>query len=120
MEAMARDLWTDERLDDLNVRVDRGFEAVDREFIALRTETRTEFAALRAEMQAEFAAVRAEMKAEFQAVRAEMRSEFAAIRGEMSRMRESIDGMQRMMLQLFIPQTVAIIFGFAGLILTRI
>jgi tetrahydromethanopterin S-methyltransferase subunit G len=29
---MARDSWTDERLDDLNAKVDHGFEAVDRRF----------------------------------------------------------------------------------------
>ena len=31
MEAM-RSTWTDERLDDLNLRVDRGFDRVDRRF----------------------------------------------------------------------------------------
>lgn len=29
---MARDSWTDARLDDLNTKVDRGFEAVDQRF----------------------------------------------------------------------------------------
>lgn len=105
---VAREQWTDARLDELNVRVDRGFEAVQREFIAIRTEMRTELAAVREEMRIEFAAVRTEM-----------RTEFAALRGEMSQMREGIDGMQRMLLQLFIPQTTAIVFGFAGLILTQ-
>ena len=32
MAIMARDSWTDERLDDLNLRVDRGFEQVDKRF----------------------------------------------------------------------------------------
>ena len=29
---MARETWTDERMDDLNAKVDRGFERVDRRF----------------------------------------------------------------------------------------
>jgi hypothetical protein len=30
-----KDAWTDERLDDLNTKVDRGFESVDRRFEAV-------------------------------------------------------------------------------------
>lgn len=101
MEAMARDLWTDERLDDLNVRVDRGFDVVQREFIALRTETRAEFAAVRSEMKIEFASARGEI---------------ATARNELS---SQIATSQRLLLQLFIPQTIAMTLGFAGLILTR-
>jgi hypothetical protein len=52
MAVMARDIWTDERLDDLNHRVDGGFN-----------EMREEFRALRAEMQGEFREMRAEMAA---------------------------------------------------------
>jgi hypothetical protein len=51
MEAV-RDTWTDERLDDLNHRVDGGFKEVVNEFRALRLEMRTEFAAVRAEAAA--------------------------------------------------------------------
>ena len=51
MEAV-RDAWTDERLDDLNLRVEKGFERVDRELLALRVEMRTEFTALRSEIAA--------------------------------------------------------------------
>jgi len=32
MAVMARDSWTDARLDDLNAKVDRGFEQVDKRF----------------------------------------------------------------------------------------
>lgn len=38
-----RETWTDERLDDLNHRVDVGFREVGEEFRALRLEMRTEF-----------------------------------------------------------------------------
>jgi hypothetical protein len=41
MEAM-REAWTDERLDDLTRRMDRGFDRVDRDIRELRTELKTE------------------------------------------------------------------------------
>jgi len=46
MAVMAREAWTDERLDDLNARVDQGF-----------TEIRVEFRAMRSEMAANHRAV---------------------------------------------------------------
>jgi hypothetical protein len=52
MAVMAKEAWTDERLDDLNQRVDEGFK-----------ETREEFRAVRSEMKSEFQAVRAEIGA---------------------------------------------------------
>ncbi|HKF83356.1 MAG TPA: hypothetical protein VKB23_10405 [Solirubrobacterales bacterium] len=36
MEAMAREAWTDERLDDLNQRVSEGFQRVDADIRDLR------------------------------------------------------------------------------------
>jgi hypothetical protein len=51
MEAV-RDAWTDERLDDLNHRVDEGFKKMREEFRAIRQESKTEFAAVRTEMAA--------------------------------------------------------------------
>ncbi len=53
MEAV-REKWTDERLDDLNAKVDRGFERIDADLRAFRVEARTEFVALRGEMKAGF------------------------------------------------------------------
>jgi hypothetical protein len=38
MAVMAREAWTDERLDDLNKRVDDGFSGMREEFRALRAE----------------------------------------------------------------------------------
>jgi hypothetical protein len=52
MAVMARETWTDHRLDDLNKKVDDGFN-----------EMRTEFRALRGEMAGEFQAVRGEVAA---------------------------------------------------------
>ena len=51
MAVMAREAWTDERLDDLNLRVDDGFKEMREEFRALRGEMREEFRALRGELR---------------------------------------------------------------------
>jgi hypothetical protein len=56
MAVMAREAWTDERLDDLNARV----ESIDRRMEAGFKEMREEFRAVRGEMKSEFQAVRAE------------------------------------------------------------
>jgi len=53
MEAM-RESWTDKRLDDLNEKVDRGFDRLDADISGLRLETRTEFQTMRGEMKAGF------------------------------------------------------------------
>lgn len=53
MDSM-RESWTDKRLDDLNHRVDTGFERIDADLRGLRVETRTEFGALRGEMKSGF------------------------------------------------------------------
>ncbi|HEX2392934.1 MAG TPA: hypothetical protein VHI77_08450 [Solirubrobacterales bacterium] len=86
---MARDSWTDDRLDDLNHRVDEGF-----------TETRTEFRSLRSEMQEEFRAVRSEMQEEFRAVRSEMAA------------------MHRTLVQAIVGGLAVTLVGFAGTIAT--
>jgi hypothetical protein len=106
MEAM-REAWTDERLDDLNHRVDNGFKEVSREFQALRLEMRTEFAAVRGEMATEFGSVRGEIAG----LRAEMATEFAAVRGEMG-------AMNRTMIQVGAGFMVTMFVGFAATIAT--
>jgi hypothetical protein len=63
MVVMARDEWTDQRLDDLNHRVDEGFKEMRTEFRAVRSEMKSESQALRSELQTEFQALRSEMGA---------------------------------------------------------
>jgi len=46
MAVMAREVWTDERLDDLNKRVDEGFKETREEFRAVRAELGGQIAAL--------------------------------------------------------------------------
>ena len=57
MAVMAREVWTDERLDDLNARVGRLENRIDVGF----AEMRTEFAAVRTEMKEEFRAIRTDL-----------------------------------------------------------
>jgi hypothetical protein len=95
MEAV-RDAWTDPRLDDLNHRVDRGFEEVGREFQAVRLEMRTEFAA----------------------VRSEMATEFGSVRGEIVGLRGEIAAMNRTLIQVGAGFMVTIFVGFAATIAT--
>jgi hypothetical protein len=47
---MQRETWTDERLDDLSRRMDRGFDRVDRDIRELRAEVGGEFNSMRSEI----------------------------------------------------------------------
>ena len=113
MAVMAKETWTDHRLDDLNKRVDEGFNETREEFRAFRAETIGEFQAVRTEMKGEFQAVRAEMKGEFQAVRAEMSKGSQAIRSELG---GQIAAFRRMTFQLFAGMILTSVLGFGGMI----
>jgi hypothetical protein len=89
-----RESWTDERLDDLNSKVDRGFERIDADLHALRTETR----------------------AEFTAMRSEMKNGFDRVDERFERLDERFDAMYRLMLQLGGGMLAALI----GLIATQL
>lgn len=57
MAVMARELWTDERLDDLNKKVDNGFTRIDGDLREIRGEMkdlREEVTGLRGEMHDRF------------------------------------------------------------------
>ncbi len=102
-----RATWTDERLDDLNGRMDSGFDRVDEDLRAQRVETRTELRSLRGEVKAEFAALRNEVKAESGA----LCGEIGTLRSEMN---TRFDAMQRTMIQFGGGMIVALL----GLIVT--
>jgi hypothetical protein len=95
MESM-RDAWTDSRLDDLNHRVDSGFNETSREFQALRLEMRTEFAAGRSEVAAEF----------------------TSVRGEIAGLRTEMGAMNRTLIQVGAGAMVTMFIGFAATIAT--
>jgi hypothetical protein len=94
----ARDGWTAERLDDLNLKVDR-----------LDSRTATGFS----EVRAEFRTLRGEMKEEFRAVRAEMREEFGGVRAEIGALNRSFQqltwGLIGVMLVGFLSLAAAIV-----------
>jgi tetrahydromethanopterin S-methyltransferase subunit G len=83
MAVMAREAWTDERLDDLKENVNQRFDAVDKRFDAV---------------DKRFDKIEAEMKAGF----AEVNGRFDAIHGR-------IDSMQRTMIVCFSGMTASIV-----------
>ena len=108
-----RDQWTDERLDDLNHRVDEGFTRNEREFQAVRLEMRTEFAAVRSEMREEFGAVRSEIREEIGGLRAEFKGELGGVRGE-------IAALNRTLTQIAAGGFIAVLVGFLGFLATQL
>jgi tetrahydromethanopterin S-methyltransferase subunit G len=54
MAVMARELWTDERLDDLNKKVDNGFARVDQSIAEVKAETGERFDRLETRMETQF------------------------------------------------------------------
>lgn len=94
-----RERWTDDRMDDLNAKVD-----------TLRGEMKAEFADVRTEMRTEFKAVRREMKTEFSAVRAEMKIEHDRAEDRAEAMMDRLLSIQRQML-LFSTVAIGALIG---------
>lgn len=95
-----RESWTDDRMDDLNGKVD-----------GLRLEMRTEFRAFRGETKDEFRAVRSEMKEEFAAVRGEIKAGFDKIDERFEKMDERLLQIYQAMLA-FCGVAMAALIGF--------
>jgi len=136
MEAM-RESWTDDRMDDLNGKVD-----------VVRVEMKTDFAAVRGEMKDEFAAVRAEMREGFERIekrfdkiderfdkvderfdkvderfaKVDERFERAAVRseGRFEAMMDRLYSMQRQMIQVYAGLFAALFVAVAGVIATQL
>ncbi|HET6998873.1 MAG TPA: hypothetical protein VFI03_09805 [Solirubrobacterales bacterium] len=89
MQMMARESWTDERLDDLNVKVTRGFEQVDKRF--------------------------EQVDEEFKAVRAEMKEGFDKVEARFDAMNGRFDSLHRVILTSVIALFGAMFTGFATL-----
>jgi|SRR5215203_5909356 len=109
MAVMAREAWTDERLDDLNQKVDEGFR-----------EMREEFRSLRGEVKAEFQGIRGEMQVEFQGVRGEMQVEFQGVRGEIQGVRSEIREFNHHIVQLTYGLIGMMLVGFLGVIVALV
>jgi Skp family chaperone for outer membrane proteins len=95
---MARDSWTDERLDDLKATVDAGF-----------AEMRTEFRTMRAELK--------QMRAEFQEESRKQRVEFQE---DMRELRTGMGETQRLILQAGAALWSTSMIGFLGILATII
>jgi hypothetical protein len=113
MAVMARETWTDERLDDLGRKVDEGFARIDADIRELRVdisgmrkENQQEFLKLRGEIKSEGAVLRGEIKSEGAALRAEIKSEVGGLRAEMN---ARFDAMNRNFLAGLIAVIAAII-----------
>jgi ribosome recycling factor len=77
-----REVWTDERLDDLNQKVDRGFARVDADIRDLRRDMNHQVGSLRSEMNARFESVEARFEsvdARFDAMSKSVNERFDAL-----------------------------------------
>ncbi len=72
MAVMTREEWTDERIDDLAKRMDKGFDEVKCEVRDLRSEAKAEFQRERAETKAEFSSLRADVNSRFNSIDARL------------------------------------------------
>ncbi|HEV2789763.1 MAG TPA: hypothetical protein VGV69_00510 [Solirubrobacterales bacterium] len=142
MAVMAREAWTDQRLDDLKAqvegidrRMEAGFTELRADLKGLRTEMHTGLKELRAEMHADLQGVRAEMQTDLQGLRAEMHADFQEVRTTMEAgfkeaqaesvsirqdMANQFAAQNRMMIQLFGGMFATMAIGFLGVIATII
>jgi len=107
MEAM-RESWTDDRLDDLNGKVD-----------AQRVEMKTEFASVRGEMRAGFDKI----DSRFERIDDrfdKIDSRFERIDDCFDRTNDRFDALQRTLLQIAGGTIATLIAGFAGIIATQL
>jgi hypothetical protein len=71
-----RERWTDDRLDDLNKKVDDGFARLDHDIRELRGEVRSQGQNLQTEMKEQGEALRTEIKGQGDSLGAEMKAGF--------------------------------------------
>jgi hypothetical protein len=124
MTVMARESWTDERLDDLQVGMNQRFDRVESTmkegFARVDREMKEGFARVDREMKEGFARVDREMKEGFARVDKEMKEGFArvdkvftGVDGDIRELRGDIKAMQRLMIQGFIGICTLMVTCFA-------
>jgi hypothetical protein len=101
MAVMARDAWTDERLDDLNKRVDGGLTEIRGEIRAGRKETHEEILFVRTDLKEETAGVKKEV---------------AGVRSELGEVRREIGALNRTIHQFAFAMVGTVFLGFCGTI----
>lgn len=90
MEAM-REAWTDDRLDDLANRMDRGFDRVDADIRELRTETKSEFALVRGEICERFDKIEGQFSSRFDQQKDETDSRFDKVDSRFDQQKRETD-----------------------------
>ena len=108
MHVMARETWTDERLDDLAKRMDIGFSEVKEELRSNRAELKMEIAETRAELKGEIAATRGELKNEIVATRSEIGSLRTELKGDIDALSRKFDRL-----------TITLIAALFGMVITH-
>ncbi len=107
------DRWSDERMDDLNRRVENGFNRVDADL----REIRTEIGGLRGEFHTEIGGLRGQFHTEIGGLRGQFHTEIGGLRGEFH---TEIASLHRLILQVAGGMFATFVIGFAGLIVTRL
>jgi hypothetical protein len=109
METM-REAWTDERLDDLNQKVDRGFDRVETEIRSQRQEFKSDIGDLRAEMNARFDRMDARFDVKFDQVDAR----FEKIDAKFEKIDARFDSLNRTLLGFAVAALIALVAGAVG------
>ena len=119
MAVMAREQWTDQRLDDLKENVSHRFDEVDQRFDRVEAdirELRVEIRAHRSENKADFKRV----DDEFGKVRAEMKAGFAEVSGRIDGRIDGVHGRIGSMQRTMIIGFVTLFTGIVASIITAI
>ena len=114
MAVVARETWTDERLDDLNKKVDDGFDRIDGNIRELRREAKEQGASLRAEIKAQGDELRGEIKAQGKALRADNATLARSMRSEMNDLRREVNERLDSLNRTLVGAVVVIAAAFLG------
>jgi hypothetical protein len=112
MEAM-RQSWSDDRLDDLNHRVDAGFARVDQRFTQMEARMDTRFAQMDERMDARFARFEAKLDATAHELRMQ-------VQGDTHQLNSRFDAMQQTMIRIGGGLIGVLVASSAGLIATQL
>ncbi len=104
MAVMPRETWTDERLDDLNSKVDDGFR-----------EVRADLRQFRGEVNARFDSAEVKADARFDSAEARTDGRFDSVD---TRIEARFDAMQRLIIQVGAGLFGTMLVGFVGLVAT--
>jgi hypothetical protein len=96
--------WNDDRLDELNQRVENGFAKVDRRFERVEGEMKERFAEVRGEMKLGFAQTAS-------------REEMGEVKTQLDRVNDRIDRLMYTMMATGVGMVGTVVVGVVGLIL---